>query len=296
MEHDLDKLLEISIEAVRLAYNSLLDLGEEGRIGVKIQGKDEPVTKADLRVSEVWRPFFKKSGIPIRVVTEESRAQGEVLYCSDKPRYLGVGDELDGTGNNQRSKGLVPNCAIFSIFDNLEPFYRDALVSAVLDHNSGNLWHAIRGRGCFFNGQRVQTSGKTILDKETYLYIDKGPAPKPELSLRFLNLEQKCWPRNLSCAGVHLAGVASGSFTGWDGYLSFVQKTDELPVSLLIEEAGGNVTDSNGDPIRDYKVEFNRTYEVIATATAELGVKTRKELLTKEQARSLYESFRLKLS
>ena len=288
MEHNLEELANVCIDAVKLANRTIENLGAIGISRVKIPGKEEIVTKADLAVSEEWRKYFSEQNVPIIVLTEESR---EIPFeRKEDAKYLGVGDEIDGTFNFNRARGILPNCAIFTIFDSLEPRFEDALVTAVFEHNSGNLWYAIKEKGCYFNGKKVNTSGIKTLDKNTSIMIDRGPCPSPEHSLRYFNLDTKCWPRNISCAGVSLAGVASGSISGWDAYVLMIQKPEELASGyLLIKEAGGVLIDADGGLIGEKSFDWNRTYEIIAAATPELGEEIRGEILPIKEARKLYE-------
>lgn len=285
---DTKSITTMCVYAVYLAHDIVKKIGDVGISKVSVPGKEELVTKADLAVLDGWREYFDSQSLPIAVLTEESR-NAPFKDPKNPPKYLGVGDEIDGTYNFNRARGILPNCAIFTIFDSPEPRFKDALVTAVLEHNSDNVWHAIRGKGCYFNGRKVKTSGIRDLGVDTSIFIDRGPCPNPEHSLRYLNLEQKCWPRNFSCAGVHLAGVASGSYSGWDGFLCMIQKPEELASGyLLIKEAGGCLIDSNGKPFDDEKFEWNRKYEIIAAATPELAHLIRNELLSQKQASDLY--------
>ena len=209
MQHNLQQLLGICEDAVKIANDILKKSGEAGRAEVYVQGKQEDVTKADLDVLNAWRNYFSNLEIPIQVLTEESRDSR--FFASPDQKYLGVGDELDGTRNWKRAKGILPYCAIFTIAP-ITPGTRfgDALATAVLEHNTGNLWTGIKNKGCYFNGHEVSTTGKTKLGKDTIVMIDRGPCPKPEHSLRYFSLEQKTGHGNFGCAGIHMAGVASG--------------------------------------------------------------------------------------
>jgi len=287
MNKETETLKQLCIDAVKYAHETVQELGETGISRVHVPGKNEVVTKADLAVLERWKELFLEHNTPLVVLTEESR---DIPFEKRKgAKYLGVGDEIDGTHNFNRARGILPNCAIFTIFDTLESKFKDALVTAVLEHNSGNLWYAVKGEGCYFNGKKVNTSGITELGQDISIFIDRGPTPTPGHSLRYFNLEQKCWPRNISCAGVHLAGVASGSYSGWDGFLCMVQKPEELASGyLLIKEADGCLMDTNGKLLDEERFDWNKKYEIIAAATPELGRNIRKELLSKEQASELY--------
>ncbi len=291
MEHDIDKLKETCIGAVEIAYMTVKSLGRVGIAKVSVPGKDDIVTKADLEVSSKWREYFAKTSIPLLVLTEESR---DIPFeRRNEAKYLGIGDEIDGTSNYNRSRGIFPSCAIFTIFDNLEPKFNDAIVTAVKNHLNGDLWYAVQGQGCYLNGERVYASKTKELGKDTLVIIDEGYCVDPASSLRYFMLNQKIWRKNISSAGIHMAGVASGSLSGWDGFVCFGQKPEELASgNLLIKEAGGYLIDTNGVPIGPQIFNWNKTLEIIAAGTKELGESIRREILSVEQARDIYHRFR----
>jgi fructose-1,6-bisphosphatase/inositol monophosphatase family enzyme len=285
MEHDLNKYLKICIRAVTLSHEVVVEMDEKGRKTIKTD--KDIVTKCDIGVREKWREYFPTCGVPIKIFTEESKYGPFPTPVG--ARISGVGDEIDGTFNYNRARYVFPNCSIFTILDTLEPRYIDALVTALLDHNTGNLWWAIKGQGCFFNGKRVYASNKTTLDKDTSIIIDMGPCVKPEMYLRFMNVFGNSWVRNVSSSGIHLAGVASGSYNGWDGFVCFVQKADEaVSGKLLLREGRGYMS---GLP-DDEPFDFFKTYQIIATGTKELNEEIQKRILPLEQSRNLAQKLR----
>lgn len=280
MAHDIEKLKQVCIKAVKLAHEVVLELDEEGR--KPVDTPKDIVTVCDLKVREKWRHYFPNCGIPIKVFSEESKL--DPFPTPDGARYLGVGDEIDGTFNYHRSRFVFPNCSIFTIFDSIEPRYKDALVTAVLDHNTGNLWHAIKGQGCYFNDKRVHASDKKTLGKDTSIIIDMGPCVKLENYFRFMNVFGNSWVRNISSSGIHMAGVASGAYNGWDGFVCFGLKADEAGAGKLLLREGGGYLSGLPD---DEKFDFFKTYNIVATGTRELNEEIRRELLTDEAAKTL---------
>jgi fructose-1,6-bisphosphatase/inositol monophosphatase family enzyme len=286
MKSEKEQLEQVCLEVVKLAHNTIQGMGDFAVSKVHVLGKTDIVTKGDLAISEGWKNYFAKNNIPIAVYTEESR--NIPFPKPNEARYLGIGDEIDGTGNFNRSRFVFPSCAIFTIFDNVKPKFQDALVTAVFEHNSGNLWYAVRDKGCYFNDKRVYVSETTELGKDTFVIVDKGPCPTPEFSMRLFNLEQKCWPKNVSSAGIHMAGVASGLTNGWDAFVGLIQKPEELASGyLLIKEAGGCVMTTEGKSIDNELFDWNSTYEIITSSTKSLGEAIRNEILSKEKAGEL---------
>ena len=97
--------------------------------------------------------------------------------------------------------------------------------------------------------------------------IDHGPCTK-DLE-KFKGIYSSTWAHNVSSAGFHLAGVASGHF---DSFVGPVQKAHELGAGyLLVKEAGGEMIGFNGNSIDNLDFNFNSLYQIIAVATPELA-------------------------
>jgi myo-inositol-1(or 4)-monophosphatase len=231
--------------------------------------KDEPLTKGDLAVSKSLKNFLLGQ-ISNSVVTSEEAGE---IFKPKEPMWAIYFDEVDGTFNYER--GILPCTTVISAFNYSSDLkFEDAIFAGVLDHTSERLWYAEKGRGCFLNNERVQTSGRKDLGKKTSIIIDHGPCSE-DVS-RFLNIYASSWVRNISSAGFHLAGVSSGNF---DAYLLSKQKAHELGAGyLLVKEAGGVVIDFEGNSVGEKEFDFNKTYPIIAAATPELAEKLRKKI------------------
>ncbi|MBR9705299.1 hypothetical protein GOV12_07840 [Candidatus Pacearchaeota archaeon] len=282
------------IGAVKIAQRTIQQLGVEGRTSVETP--KDIVTVADNEVKDEWKKYIASRNVPIKVLTEES--EKDPFPEPKNPQYLGIGDEIDGTFNFYRAGSIFPHCSIFTLYDSLEPKYKDAIATAVLDHNTGNMWTAKRGKGCHFikntgkktitvggltpavseqvSNERAYVSDKTTLDQDTSIIIDHGPCVTLETLIKFSKIRQNSWPRNISSAGIHFAGVASGKTNGFDGFISWGQKPEELAAGyLMVTEAGGyvyKVTDAGHlIPMGDELLDMKRTYKMIATGTNELA-------------------------
>lgn len=256
----MNKISEICLESLYKAKDTLNTVSG-GRQAVSTT-KDEPLTKGDLAVSKSLKSFLLKN-ITDSVITSEEAGE---IFKPENPRWAIYFDEVDGTFNYER--GIFPCTTVISAFDYSSSLkFNDAVFAGVLDHTSDRLWYAERGKGCFLGNQRVQTSGRTDLGKKTSVVVDHGPCSK-DVS-RFLDIYANSWVRNVSSAGFHLAGVASGNF---DAYILSIQKAHELGAGyLLVKEAGGVVINFDGNSIGEQEFNFNRTYSIIAAATPELA-------------------------
>ncbi len=260
-------LEEVCMQALRDARAALVS-EQKGEDRVSVLGKSEIVTKGDLAVSKALKASLFKSGIPAVIYSEETG--GKPMRASDAPEFDIYFDELDGTFNYHR--GVFPYTTVISAFKHSErPIFSHAIFCAVMDHTSDRLWHAKANEGCFLNGKQVHTSGKKELGKDASVIIDYGPCSSSVAP--FLEIYSSAWVRNVSSAGFHFAGVASGHF---DAYALDKQKAHELSAGyLLIKEAGGALIDFEGNKLDTQGFDFNSTYKIIAAATPELAEKLR---------------------
>jgi myo-inositol-1(or 4)-monophosphatase len=260
-------LARVCLQGIEVARNTLEVEGEAGREEVYKPG--EPLTKSDLAISKALKEFFTNSGLPAVIYDEEMK--GEPFFTCNNPEYNIYIDPLDGTFNYQRG-GLLPSTTVISAFRHSEhPKFKDAVFAAVMDLKTKNLWYAEKGAGCFFNGKKARTSGRKDIGagKSCFVMIDHGPCTN-DIEI-FKDIYSSTWAHNVSSAGFHLAGVASGHF---DAFVGPVQKAHELGAGyLLVKEAGGEIIDFYLRPINNLDFNFNSLYEIIAAATFELAGK-----------------------
>lgn len=260
------ELSQKCLEALFITKKTILKLGEHGRTAVPTS-KDEPVTKSDLEVSKALKKYFLDSGLNAVYQSEELGRINNPL----NPKYAVFWDEVDGTFNWQRG-GLLSSAAVISAFEYKENLlFKDSLFAGVLDLKSGDLWYAERNKGCYLNNKKVHSFGRRDLGKNTKLMLDLGPCPSIKLQKTFLDLNASSWVGNISCAGIHLAGVASGNF---DGAVLPLQKAHELSAGyLLITESGRYIADFQGRDLANQQFDFNAKYQIVAADTKSLGEK-----------------------
>jgi len=262
---DTDQLTHICLESLRAARAVLSALGDQGVSEIQADHVTDISTRGDMTVSETLTRHFAAQQLPAVLYSEES---GRTELGGD-PRYTIAFDDIDGTDNYHRGRGLLPHCTIVTLFDSPEPTFGDALVAGVIEHNTGRLWHAARSTGCFLDGAPVQTSGRKNLDRRAVVTVDHYGS-SDEIA-RFRKIYPAAWVKDYGTSALHLAGVASGLF---DAYLGSAQKAHELGAGhLLIREAGGVLTDWNGDILDDIPYDFDARYPTAAAASRELSEK-----------------------
>ncbi len=190
------------------------------------------VTAADKEAESTIIAHIKKHFPDHSILSEESGAEKQ-----DSP-YEWIIDPLDGTAN------FVNGIPLFAV--SIAVLKRGLPVVGVIYQPVGNsLYAAERGKGTFWNGKKVQVSDG---DKEhAVITFDPGKKQKDKLNALFTNAERFVKSkRYLGCAALSLAFVARGGTEGV--FFLGLNKWDYAAGVLLIEEAGGKITDFAGAP------------------------------------------------
>jgi myo-inositol-1(or 4)-monophosphatase len=112
------------------------------------------------------------------------------------------------------------------------------------------LYWAERGQGAFMNGQPLRVSATPVLDDAlltTGFPSDTERAPDNNIE-HFLGLMPKTRAvRRMGSASLDLCHVAAGRFDGFWGPTMPVW--DVAPGAIIVEEAGGRVTDFAGHTV-----------------------------------------------
>ena len=199
------------------------------------EGINNLVTEADHAAEKAIIEAIKKDFPDHFILSEET---GEIPSESE---YKWIIDPIDGTVNFANG---IPICCV-SI--GLEKD-GDMIMGAVYNPIMEEFYFAEKGRGAFLNDKKITVSTKTALIKSClvtgfpYTYLD---TPNGPLEV-FEKLIRKGIPvRRLGSAAIDLCWVAAGRFDGF--YEHELQAWDSAAGFLIVEEAGGKVTDFKGD-------------------------------------------------
>ncbi|NCW11662.1 MAG: inositol monophosphatase [Chitinophagia bacterium] len=156
-------------------------------------------------------------------------------------------DPIDGTINFANG---IPICCV-SIGVEQEG---KMILGAVYNPFMNEMFIAERGKGATLNDQKIQVSNKSDLLSSClvtgfpYQYLDTENGP---LQI-FEKLIRKAIPvRRLGSAALDLCWTAAGRFDGF--YEHKLQAWDSAAGFLIVEEAGGKVTDLKGNPYSPYQ-------------------------------------------
>lgn len=199
------------------------------------EGINNLVTEADYAAEKAIIEVIKNDFPDHFILSEET---GEIPSESE---YKWIIDPIDGTVNFANG---IPICAV-SI--GLEKD-GDMIMGAVYNPIMEEFYFAQQGLGAFLNDKKIKVSTNTALTKSClvtgfpYVYLD---APNGPLEV-FEKLIRKGIPvRRLGSAAIDLCWVAAGRFDGF--YEHKLQAWDSAAGFLIVEEAGGKVTDFEGN-------------------------------------------------
>ena len=228
-----DKALSAATAAVYSAGNIIREKSATV-FQVNHKGAADLVTEVDLAAEKEIIAILSRAFPGHQVVGEESGVgEGE----SD---YIWWIDPIDGTTN------FVHGYPFYSVSVALE--YRgESIVGIVYDPTRNELFQAVKGRGTFLNGTPITVSMVETLNDSllaTGFPYDRSRR-KEALDLAAGLLKRVQGVRRDASAALDLAYVAAGRL---DGFWEFGLKPwDTAAGRLLVEEAGGKISDFKGD-------------------------------------------------
>ena len=230
-------LLKVMIDAVRKAARGLTrDFGEVAELQVSKKGAGDYVSAADLKAEQVLFEELMRVRPGYGFIGEERG----LIEGSDKT-HTWIVDPLDGTTNFLHA---IPHFAVTAALE------RDGVIVAGVTYNpiSNEMFWAEKGKGAYLNDKRLRVAARRNLD-ETVLATGIPFIGKPGHAVFLKELHQVSQKvsgvRRFGSAALDLAYVAAGRFDGyWERGL---QNWDMAAGTLLVTEAGGKVTDADGD-------------------------------------------------
>lgn len=188
----------------------------------------------DLASDRLIKKLIEKNYPTHNILTEET---GYIQKCSS---FTWIVDPLDGTGN----------------FINCNPFFSVSLalkvrqkikVGVVYAPFLKELYVAESGRGAFLNGKRIKVSSVKDIEKSYLVSCEGGEKDKVRRATLYKILASKAIDlRKLGSAALECGWVACGRA---DGYVTTkISPWDVAAGILLVEEAGGKVSDFKGNP------------------------------------------------
>lgn len=233
-------MLNFAIETARDAGRLLLEkFGRE--LHVTKKGDINLVTEADLASEALIIERIKSHFPKHAVLAEES---GEAKIDGDST-FKWIIDPLDGTTNF--AHGYPCWCVTIALEHNME-----VVIGVTYDPTRDELFSAERGKGASLNSKPIRVSGCEELSEALIVTGFPYDIKRREDFARHLTqfLLTSRGVRRDGSAAIDMAYVACGRFDGfWEEGLN---PWDVAAGVLLIEEAGGHVTNYDGSQFNIY--------------------------------------------
>lgn len=228
--------LETAVKAAKAAGNVIRKYSEQNKhFDVDLKGKNDLVTDADLASEKEIIRIISEQFADDQILAEESSA--EAVLTDERTWII---DPIDGTTNF--AHGFPVFCVSIGFWVN-----REARAGVVLEVNQDELFTAEKGKGAFLNGLPVHVSNGS--DPGNALIMTGFPYKDLNLLDDYLKLfksliQNTHGVRRPGSAAYDLCCLAAGRCEGFYEY--GLSAWDVAAGSLIIQEAGGIVTDWSG--------------------------------------------------
>lgn len=237
-------MLNFAIQTARDAGAILADrLGRALQVSNK--GDIDLVTEADLAAEKLIIERIKSHYPRHAILAEESGATAGFEMAPGTSDWKWIIDPLDGTTNY--AHGYPCFCVSIALerAGAIE-------IAAIYDPTRDEMFAAERGQGATLNERRLRVS--TVDDLNSAMLCTGFPynvRERPNFARHFANFTMEAQAvRRDGSAAIDLAYIACGRFDGfWEDGLN---PWDVAAGVLLIEEAGGRVTDFSGGALDIY--------------------------------------------
>jgi myo-inositol-1(or 4)-monophosphatase len=229
--------INVMVKACRKAAKVLIrDFGEIENLQVSLKGPGDFVTASDKKVEAILIEEFQKARPNYSILSEEI---GEIK--NDK-EFRWIIDPIDGTANFLHG---IPH---FAISVGLE-HKGEIICGIIFDPIKDEMFVSEKGNGSYLNNQRMRVSSRSKL--KNCIIFTGGPkrdSKDKDIILKEYNnfsSEVLIPIRKLGSASLDMAYVAAGRCDGfWQRNLSY---WDIAAGIILVKEAGGFITDFNGN-------------------------------------------------
>lgn len=247
------------IHEVEEAISPLVGRKKSGET-LKMGADGTPTKLIDEVAEEKVIEVLNNTGKSLTLVSEEI---GELKIGNGQSEVIVVVDPLDGTINaikNIPAYGI--SIAIVDAFNkSLDSLtIKDIEIGFVKNLATGDLYEAFKENGAYINGDKLTPSTqKKITGSSIGAYI-RGA--KTEYINKICNMVRRI--RLLGSVAIELCYVADGTYDSFLDIRGNLRIVDIAAAKLIIEEAGGIITDENGENLNN-KLNVKERTSVIAS-------------------------------
>ncbi|MCQ2496330.1 MAG: inositol monophosphatase [Lachnospiraceae bacterium] len=233
MDNELNQICELVRKCGELIKNANRD---ELQIDSKA-GHANFVTEYDKRVQDMLKAGLKEIAADVKFIGEEGEAQG----FSDKGRFFIV-DPIDGTTNFIKDYHM--SCISVGLIE-------DGKGSKAVVYNPylDEMFYAAKGLGAYCNGKRIHVSNQPLENGIVLFGTSPYNAELSEKSFEtaYAYFKKALDIRRSGSAALDLCSIAAGRAELY--FELILSPWDYAAGALIVEEAGGIVSDMDGNPI-----------------------------------------------
>lgn len=235
--NNLSEYTTFAIDTAKKCGSILMEYFHKETLDITRKGYNDITTEADLAAEKHAIDAIKQTFPKHKILAEESG--GKITDTE----YLWVIDPLDGTSNFQHRLPIFAVSIALQINGELH-------CGVIYNPRTDELFYAEKGKGAYLNDKKITVSDKH--EKEMCM-LATGFTPKQGIIEKNLPhfehfMKTGHMIRRLGAAAIDLAYTACGKF---DGFWEFgLNPWDVAAGILLVQEAGGTVTDKEGEEIK----------------------------------------------
>jgi len=221
----------------------------EAGVTLRIGADGTPTEKIDEVAENAALSVLEADGRSIKFVSEEL---GEKMI-GNKPEFTFVLDPIDGTFN------AVNNIPFFCVPVAIgSSDLSDIKFGFVLNLVNGDVYYADKGKGAFLNNRKIQVSSLSALSELSVISYSLRPHAV------VINNHNVRRVRTFGCAALELCYIASGIFDAFMDMRGMLRVTDIAASKVIVEEAGGRISDENGNPLKT-PLDVKKRVNIIAS-------------------------------
>lgn len=211
---------------------------------ITFKGKKDLVTQYDVAVEQFLIKEFHENFREFNIIAEESDNDDVPFHNSI------IIDPIDGTTNFVNK---IPHCAIsVGVYKEKKP-YMGVVYNPILDE----LFFAQIGKGAYLNDTPLKVSeDENLITALIATGFPYSAGTNPDDLNMVVNIIRNMLPnsqdvRRLGSASLDLCYVAQGKFGGY--YEINLKPWDVSAGIIIVQEAGGIITNQNGEPFDMFK-------------------------------------------
>lgn len=203
------------------------------------------------------------SGHGFEIITEERPP----FATSTTPEYRIVVDPVDGSTNV--SHGIMTAGVALAVLPIEAPVCPENVEWALVGElYSGTVYQAWRGGGAFCNGRRCQVSETTHLSK-CLAGIDFDSRDPAVLQKLLFAQPAPAHVRRCGSSAMDVVYVANGAYDAYIDVGGMLTGESFLASASIVLEAGGQVSDEHGKPLRPI-ANLTESFSLVVASTKEL--------------------------